>query len=234
MNGGDVMDMALDEILQVVDTEAGSDYKLERFWPISKIYWRLFIIALCDNLDALPFGSIARITLSAIWKFIVLITQKRKDNRGGRRRGGAANGAGKPNNRAGARSGDNRPSPQIKGSATVIFNKHGDASKAFAEYNNRTLDERPMKIELIVNPGAPALRLGPATGTANSHRNSGSGGVTKTRGPARASGGGRGGRRAPKKPVTAADLDAEMDMYIAAPVSALIRPEVNILANALA
>ncbi|OAJ42365.1 hypothetical protein BDEG_25820 [Batrachochytrium dendrobatidis JEL423] len=110
-----------------------------------------------------------------------------------------------------------------KGSATVIFNKHGDASKAFAEYNNRTLDERPMKIELIVNPGAPALRLGPATGTANSHRNSGSGGVTKTRGPARASGGGRGGRRAPKKPVTAADLDAEMDMYIAAPVSALIR-----------
>ena len=43
-----------------------------------------------------------------------------------------------------------------KGIATVVFSKKGDASKAFAEYNNRTLDGRPMKIELIVNPEAAA------------------------------------------------------------------------------
>ncbi|KAH6564733.1 hypothetical protein BASA82_000877 [Batrachochytrium salamandrivorans] len=124
-----------------------------------------------------------------------------------------------------------------KGAATVVFSKHGDAARACTEYNNRTLDERPMKIELIVNPDAPALRLGPSNG-GGLGRNTGAGGVSKSRTPARSSapgkrdgaaaGGGR-GRRGPKKPVTAADLDAEMDLYIATPA-----PDATQLANALA
>lgn len=34
----------------------------------------------------------------------------------------------------------------------MTFSKSGDATKAYTEYHNRTLDERAMKIELIVNP----------------------------------------------------------------------------------
>jgi THO complex subunit 4 len=39
-----------------------------------------------------------------------------------------------------------------KGIATVVFQRPGDAGKAYQEYHNRTLDSRAMKIELIVNP----------------------------------------------------------------------------------
>jgi THO complex subunit 4 len=39
-----------------------------------------------------------------------------------------------------------------KGIANVTFAKPGDAQKSFNEYNNRPLDNRPMKIELIINP----------------------------------------------------------------------------------
>ena len=49
-----------------------------------------------------------------------------------------------------------------KGVATVIFHKAGDAAKAFAEYNNRTLDNRPMKVELIVNPESANFKAVPA------------------------------------------------------------------------
>jgi RNA recognition motif-containing protein len=38
-----------------------------------------------------------------------------------------------------------------KGSGTVVFAKKQDALKAVQEYNNRTLDNRPMKLELIVD-----------------------------------------------------------------------------------
>ncbi len=41
---------------------------------------------------------------------------------------------------------------QSKGVAQVVFAKVGDAAKAHAEYNNRQLDNKPMKIELIVDP----------------------------------------------------------------------------------
>ncbi|KAI8893574.1 hypothetical protein BC833DRAFT_531636, partial [Globomyces pollinis-pini] len=45
-----------------------------------------------------------------------------------------------------------------KGVATVIFSKLGDAHKAYTEYHNRPLDNRPMKIELIINPDVPQIR----------------------------------------------------------------------------
>ncbi|KAI8925036.1 hypothetical protein BC831DRAFT_282731 [Entophlyctis helioformis] len=134
-----------------------------------------------------------------------------------------------------------------KGVATVIFSKQGDAARAYAEYNGRTLDERVMKIELIVNPEAPALRVAPAvsatprrttTGTVGKARGS-PGQVGAAGGDRRGGrdGGRRGGRRggrggAAKTPVTTGDLDAEMDAYMndsAAPAA-----DHSQLANALA
>jgi hypothetical protein len=40
----------------------------------------------------------------------------------------------------------------------VIFQKAGDAHKAFQEYHNRPLDNKPMKIELIINPESAKLK----------------------------------------------------------------------------
>jgi THO complex subunit 4 len=45
-----------------------------------------------------------------------------------------------------------------KGVANVVFVKAGDAHKAFQEYNNRPLDEKPMKIELMINPESSRLK----------------------------------------------------------------------------
>ena len=45
-----------------------------------------------------------------------------------------------------------------KGVATVVFSKAGDAHKAFQEYNNRPLDQKPMKIELMINPESSRLK----------------------------------------------------------------------------
>lgn len=43
-----------------------------------------------------------------------------------------------------------------KGVATVIFQRPGDAERAIKEYNSRTLDNRPMRIEVILDPAAVA------------------------------------------------------------------------------
>lgn len=45
-----------------------------------------------------------------------------------------------------------------KGVANVIFVKAGDAHKAYQEYHNRPLDNKPMKIELIINPESAKLK----------------------------------------------------------------------------
>ncbi|KAJ3369670.1 hypothetical protein HDU91_007001 [Kappamyces sp. JEL0680] len=45
-----------------------------------------------------------------------------------------------------------------KGVATVIFHKAGDAHRAFQEYHNRPLDEKPMRIELVINPESSKLK----------------------------------------------------------------------------
>nr|KAJ3418257.1 hypothetical protein HK105_000138 [Polyrhizophydium stewartii] len=119
-----------------------------------------------------------------------------------------------------------------KGVANVVFSKHGDAARAFAEYNGRTLDDRPMRIELVVNPEAPAIaRLAAQTGTGRGAaqaggRAAGSGGITKKAAPR---------FRSPKKDLSAADLDAEMDSYIAGSSGAAAAPaaDASQLANAL-
>lgn len=45
-----------------------------------------------------------------------------------------------------------------KGIANVVFVKSGDAHKAFTEYHNRPLDNKPMKIELIINPDSAKIQ----------------------------------------------------------------------------
>ena len=40
----------------------------------------------------------------------------------------------------------------------MLFQRAGDAHKAFQEYNNRPLDNKPMKIELIINPESSKIK----------------------------------------------------------------------------
>ncbi|KAF9513158.1 hypothetical protein BS47DRAFT_1372591 [Hydnum rufescens UP504] len=121
-----------------------------------------------------------------------------------------------------------------KGVAAVTFNRKGDGNKAFTQYNNRLIDgKRPMKIEIVVDPARPAAislsqRVAPAsvttvvaatngTGSTQSSargRNTGGGKTGRGRG-----GGRRKGNERPAK--TAADLDAEMEDYTAAPAPAV-------------
>ncbi|KAG8737106.1 hypothetical protein FRC10_008573 [Ceratobasidium sp. 414] len=118
-----------------------------------------------------------------------------------------------------------------KGSATVIFQKKGDANLAFQQYNNRLIDgKRPMKIEIVMDPSkvpppslasrvapAPAAKQQPtpkaaASGPApeRSGKPAGAGGRGRGRGGRR-----KGGSERPAK--SAADLDAEMEVYKATP-----------------
>ncbi|KAJ3746790.1 hypothetical protein DFH05DRAFT_1486684 [Lentinula detonsa] len=104
-----------------------------------------------------------------------------------------------------------------KGVAAVHFQRKGDGTKAFQQYNNRLIDgKRPMKIEIVVDPtrAAPgpslAARVAPATeaiAQPNGTRNATRGGARRGRG--------RGGRtRKNDRPnKSAADLDAEMEDY---------------------
>ena len=45
-----------------------------------------------------------------------------------------------------------------KGVATVLFVRPGDAHKAFQEYNNHPLDNKPMRIEMIINPESNKIK----------------------------------------------------------------------------
>jgi THO complex subunit 4 len=61
-----------------------------------------------------------------------------------------------------------------KGVATVLFVRPGDAHKAFQEYNNRPLDNKPMRIEMIINPESNKIkqldsRLGGHGGVGKQH-----------------------------------------------------------------
>ncbi|KAI8910896.1 hypothetical protein EDD86DRAFT_189236, partial [Gorgonomyces haynaldii] len=96
-----------------------------------------------------------------------------------------------------------------KGVATVLYQNPGDAAKAYQEYNTRTFDNKPMRIELIVNPESSGFQK-----LAQVPRQQ-QGGVNKTRGGRGARRGGRGGRtRSPKVALTSEQLDAEMDSYM--------------------
>ncbi|KAF9788635.1 hypothetical protein BJ322DRAFT_1099100 [Thelephora terrestris] len=107
------------------------------------------------------------------------------------------------------------PSGRSKGVANILFQRKGDGTKAYQQYNNRLIDgKRPMKIEIVVDPvnlpgQSLASRVAPApttNGTADAPR----------RGAPRR-GRGRGARRRNERPnKSAADLDAEMEDYTAA------------------
>jgi len=107
-----------------------------------------------------------------------------------------------------------------KGVAAVQFQRKGDGTKAFQQYNNRLIDgKRPMKIEIVVAPQPQSLasRVAPppaaVEAVAAPVRTGGSGGATRGRGRR---GGARGGvRKAERTPKSAADLDAEMEDYTA-------------------
>lgn len=109
-----------------------------------------------------------------------------------------------------------------KGVANVTYVRSSDAAKAFGEYHNRSLDERPMKIELMVNP---SMILASNSAKNNTHK--------PKLGPKEGAGiqkkqGQNVGKKTPEKPkreprpakkvkkvVTNVDLDAEMDAYMA-------------------
>ncbi|KAI9197348.1 RRM motif-containing protein [Polychytrium aggregatum] len=100
-----------------------------------------------------------------------------------------------------------------KGTATVVFHRKGDAARAVKEYHNRTLDERPMKIELVV--GVDSVASAAPTRNTPNIRNVQRSGIRKSNnsGPAR---GGRSRQPArEKRPAKSqADLDADMDSYM--------------------
>ncbi|CAL1699210.1 unnamed protein product [Somion occarium] len=102
-----------------------------------------------------------------------------------------------------------------KGVAAVQFQRKGDGTKAFQQYNNRLIDgKRPMKIEIVVDPTRPAppaslvARVAPAAVAAE-------GGAPRTGGRPRRGRGGGGRRRTERPAKSAADLDAEMEDYTA-------------------
>jgi len=106
-----------------------------------------------------------------------------------------------------------------KGIAAVHFQRKGDGTKAYQQYNNRLIDgKRPMKIEIVVDPARPApaqslvSRVAPppaiaTTTTTTRVSRPASRGIRRARGRAR-----KGTERTPK---SAADLDAEMEDYTA-------------------
>lgn len=101
-----------------------------------------------------------------------------------------------------------------KGTATVIFKRNGDASKAWKEYNQRTLDNRVMHIELLVDPAmlAQATPIAHAPSAGAQRNGPGRRGGSRGGRGARGGRGGRGGARS--TPKTAEELDAEMDSYM--------------------
>ncbi|KAJ3090207.1 hypothetical protein HK102_004413 [Quaeritorhiza haematococci] len=118
-----------------------------------------------------------------------------------------------------------------KGSATVLFQRNGDALAAVREYHNRTLDGRPMKIEIIMSGTIAASLTSPSGGDINRRVGAAPGGGGNKSGSGsgaggRRTGGGAGGRGRrsgrgrpkggsnPRPSKTAEELDAEMEAYL--------------------
>jgi len=112
-----------------------------------------------------------------------------------------------------------------KGVAAVHFQRKGDGTKAYQQYNNRLIDgKRPMKIEIVVDPARPApaaslvSRVAPAaaapvvvTQVSTPRTGAPRGRRAVGRGPV----GGSRMRKSERPPKSAADLDAEMEDYTA-------------------
>jgi len=107
-----------------------------------------------------------------------------------------------------------------KGIATVHFQRRGDGTKAYNQYNNRLIDgKRPMKIEVVVDPSraAPAASLASRVAPAPTASKGAAPmeGVQRTGGRPKRGRGGAAGGRTKRPPKTVADLDAEMEDYTA-------------------
>ncbi|GBE88707.1 mRNA export protein [Sparassis crispa] len=112
-----------------------------------------------------------------------------------------------------------------KGVAAVQFQRRGDGTKAYNQYNNRLIDgKRPMKIEIVLDPSRPtppaslASRVAPAPAAAAPTEGARTGGTRPRRG--RGGGGGGRGRKNERPAKSAADLDAEMEDYTASNATA--------------
>jgi len=107
-----------------------------------------------------------------------------------------------------------------KGIAAVHFQRKGDGTKAYQQYNNRLIDgKRPMKIEIVVDPARPApaqslvSRVAPPPATVAVTTTTTRAARPASRGIRRARGRARKGTERPQK--SAADLDADMEDYTA-------------------
>ncbi|KAJ6796217.1 THO complex subunit 4B-like [Iris pallida] len=111
-------------------------------------------------------------------------------------------------------------SGRSKGTAEVVFARKEHALAAVKRYNNVQLDGKPMKIEVVgTNIEKPAILppvangfFGKPNGIPKSGRGRG-GFMGPPRGGGRGQRGGRGRGRGRSDPISAADLDADLDKY---------------------
>ncbi|KAL3839554.1 hypothetical protein ACJIZ3_024145 [Penstemon smallii] len=116
-------------------------------------------------------------------------------------------------------------SGRSEGTAEVVFSRRRDAEAAIKSYNNVQLDGKPMNIEIIGANMAPHTILPQAPygeyringgGPIRNARVQGRGGaMRRPQGAVHNSRNGRGGGRGRNEKISAEDLDADLDSYIA-------------------
>ncbi|KAJ3121923.1 hypothetical protein HK098_003275 [Nowakowskiella sp. JEL0407] len=97
-----------------------------------------------------------------------------------------------------------------KGTASVVFLKPGHAYRAHQEYHKRTLDNRPMNIELVLGDPTNLTKIAKPVSAASVR-----GGSSRGRGRGGRGRGGRGAGRGGRNTTLSADqLDKDMDTYM--------------------